>query len=115
MKRTEIWFVNLDPTLGAEIRKTRPALVVSDDELGILPLRVVVPMTDWKPHYANTPWLVELVPDTDNRLSKASAADCFQVRSLSTTRFVRKLGEVDIDTVSALEIALARVLAIPIK
>lgn len=77
MKRGEIWLVGLDPTLGAEIQKTRPALVVSDDQLGILPLRVIVPITDWKPHYKTVLWLVELLPDSENHLSKSSAADCF--------------------------------------
>ncbi|MDJ1182434.1 type II toxin-antitoxin system PemK/MazF family toxin [Roseofilum sp. BLCC_M143] len=47
-KRGEIWQVNLDPTLGDEIRKTRPAIVVSANAIGKLPLKLVVPVTDWK-------------------------------------------------------------------
>ncbi len=112
MKRGEIWLVSLDPTLGAEIQKTRPALIVSDDQLGILPLRVIVPITDWKPHYAETPWLLEIAPNTDNGLSKPSAADCFQVRSVSTTRFMRRLGVIDKIFLSDIENALAKVLHI---
>ena len=46
MKRNEIWLVNLDPTIGAEIQKTRPAIIVNDDALGLLPLRITVPITD---------------------------------------------------------------------
>ncbi|MDP2965956.1 MAG: type II toxin-antitoxin system PemK/MazF family toxin, partial [Pelolinea sp.] len=38
MKRGEIWLVNLDPMTGAEIQKTRPAVIVSNDALGKLPL-----------------------------------------------------------------------------
>jgi len=38
-KRGEVWLVNLDPTVGAEIRKTRPAVVVSSDAVGILPVK----------------------------------------------------------------------------
>lgn len=41
-KRGEIWLVNLEPTIGAEIRKTRPAVVVSSDFIGKLPLKLVV-------------------------------------------------------------------------
>jgi len=48
MRRGEIWLINLDPTVGAEIRKTRPAVIVNDDAVGILPLKVIVPITDWK-------------------------------------------------------------------
>ncbi len=47
MKRGEIWLINLDPTVGSEIRKTRPAVLVQDDAIGILPLRVIVPITDY--------------------------------------------------------------------
>jgi len=55
MRRGEIWLINLDPTVGAEIRKTRPAVIVNDDEVGILPLKVVVPVTEWKDRYAVAP------------------------------------------------------------
>ena len=39
MKRGEVWQINLDPTVGSEIRKTRPAVIVNDDAVGVLPLR----------------------------------------------------------------------------
>ena len=48
MLRGEIWLLNLDPTVGAEIQKTRPGIIVSDNSIGILPLKVIVPVTDWK-------------------------------------------------------------------
>ena len=56
MKQGDVWRVNLDPTQGAEIRKTRPALLVSVDALGKLPLKVIVPITDWKDRYGGYPW-----------------------------------------------------------
>jgi mRNA interferase MazF len=46
MKQGEIWLINLDPAFGTEIKKTRPAIIVSDDSLGKLPLKVIVPITD---------------------------------------------------------------------
>ena len=55
MRRGEIWLINLDPTVGAEIKKTRPAVVVSDDAIGVLPLKVIVPVTEWKERYAIAP------------------------------------------------------------
>ncbi|MDR0562865.1 MAG: type II toxin-antitoxin system PemK/MazF family toxin [Spirochaetaceae bacterium] len=45
MKQGEIWIISLDPGIGAEMRKTRPALIVSPDALGKLPLKIVVPIT----------------------------------------------------------------------
>ncbi len=70
MRRGEVWLINLDPTIGAEIRKTRPAVIVNDDAVGILPLKVIVPITEWKDRYAIAPWMVRLRPDAENGLDK---------------------------------------------
>jgi mRNA interferase MazF len=86
--------VDFDPAVGAEIRKRRPALVVSVDAIGKLPLRLVVPVTDWKPHYVNYPWFVELPASSGNGLTKDSGADAFQTKSVSLSRFNRRLGSV---------------------
>jgi mRNA interferase MazF len=59
-RRGEIWLIDFDPAVGAEIRKTRPAVVISIDSIGRLPLRLVVPVTDWKAQYTHYPWFVEL-------------------------------------------------------
>lgn len=112
MRRGEIWLINLDPTVGAEIRKTRPAVIVNDDAVGILPLKVVVPITDWKERYAVAPWMSKIDPDAQNGLNKPSAADAFQVRSLSQNRFVRRLGQLPTENMQAISQALAVVLAI---
>jgi len=92
MKRGEIWLVNLDPTIGSEIQKTRPALIVSSDLVGILPLKVIVPLTDWKDRYSNATWMVRVDPDSQNGLSKPSAADGLQIRSVSVERLVKRVG-----------------------
>ncbi len=94
MDRGDIWLINLDPTVGAEIRKTRPVVIISSNAIGALPLRVVVPLTDWKSHYQTAVWLVKITPNQENGLTKDSAADTFQIRSVSTARFVRKIGEI---------------------
>lgn len=72
MKQNEIWLINLDPSIGAEIRKTRPAVIISDDALGKLPLKIIVPVTDWKDHYQVAPWMVKIYPSVENGLSKIS-------------------------------------------
>ncbi len=112
MRRSEIWLLNLDPTIGAEIRKTRPAVIVNDDGLGVLPLRVIMPITDWKDRYTVAGWMVQLNPDGLNNLTKPSGADCFQVRSVSQDRFIRKLGQLDEEKMLKIEQALAVVLKI---
>lgn len=112
MQRGDIWLINLDPTIGAEIKKTRPAVIVSDDAIGKLPLKVIVPITDWKDRYALAPWMVKLEPDNENNLDKPSAADAFQVRSVSQERFVRRIGHVSAETLEWITRALAIVLSI---
>lgn len=92
MRRGEIWLVALEPTVGAEIGKTRPAVIVSDETVGILLLEVIVPITDWKQRYTQRNWMVRLEPTGENGLAKLSAADTFQVRSVSEQKFVRQIG-----------------------
>ena len=46
VRRFDVWLVNLDPTIGSEIRKTRPALVVSPDEMNAhIATVIIAPMT----------------------------------------------------------------------
>jgi mRNA interferase MazF len=94
----EIWLINLDPTMGAEIQKKRPAVIVNENAVGILPLRIVVPITEWKDRYIIAPWMVRIDPDADNGLDKPSAADAFQIRSVSQARFTGKVGRISDET-----------------
>jgi mRNA interferase MazF len=112
MNQGEIWLINLDPTLGAEIKKTRPAVIVNDNSLGRLPLKIIVPVTDWKDSYKVAAWMVKIEPDNENNLKKISAADCFQVRSISELRFVSHIGKVDHDIFERIKEGLARVFSI---
>jgi mRNA interferase MazF len=91
INQAEIWLVSFNPTTGQEIGKKRPAIVVNSDHVGKLKLRTVVPITDWKNTYANYPWMMKISPNIENNLSKESAIDCFQVKSLSTDRFIRSV------------------------
>jgi mRNA interferase MazF len=91
-KRGEVWLVRFDPSVGAEIQKVRPAVVVSVNSVGRLPLRILVPITDWQARYAPFVWMVPLPASRANGLARDSAADTFQVKSVSTDRFVQRLG-----------------------
>lgn len=94
MKQRDIWLVSLDSTIGAEIRKTRPCVILGDDAVGALPLKLVAPLTDLKERYRSVPWMLSLQPNAGNNLDKASAVDLFQVRCVAEERLVRKLGEI---------------------
>ncbi len=110
MKRSEIWLLNLNPTIGAEIRKVRPAIIISHDDLGILPLKVIIPITEWKEQYAIAPWMVQIFPDDSNGLSKTSSADALQIRSVSVERFVKRIGVVNTEILEQVEEAISQVL-----
>ena len=112
MKQSEIWLIDLDPTKGAEIQKKRPAIIVNDDRLGKLPLKIIVPITDWKDRYDIAPWMVKLEPNSNNGLSKVSSADCFQIRSLSQERLIKKIGNIDNTTLDEIKEAIKKVLTI---
>src|SRR5207248_1204545 len=112
-RRGEIWLVDFDPAVGAEIHKVRPAVVISMDTIGRLPLRIVVPITDWKPQYVNFPWFVELPVSSTNGLAKDSGADAFQTKSVSQHRFVRPLGQVTVDQLDDIASAIALCVGAP--
>src|SRR5438874_7932211 len=112
MNQNEIWLITLDPTIGAEIKKTRPAIIVNDNTLGKLPLKIIVPITDWKDRYSIAPWMVKLLPDKQNKLSKESAADCFQIRSISEERCIKQIGKTNDKEMEDIRRAIAVVLSI---
>jgi mRNA interferase MazF len=101
--RGEVWQTQFWPSTGAEITKTRPAVVLNDEGYGILELSIVVPVTDWKPVFEHYPWFVQLTPTTANGLSKVSGADTFQVKSLANQRLLSKIGnltEAEVDQIA---------------
>lgn len=91
-RRGEIWRVGFDPTVGSELKKTRPAVVISSDAVGKLPVRLVAPFTGWQEYFEGNLWHVQVSPTQQNGLEKESAADALQVRSVDTSRFTEKLG-----------------------
>lgn len=92
--------VNFDPTIGAEIKKVRPALVLSINSLGVLPLKIVVPITGWRKEFSNNAWHIFIESSDCNGLQKDSALDLLQIKSIDEKRLVKKLGKVDNTTLS---------------
>ncbi len=93
MKRGEIWLVNLDPTLGSEIRKSRPCVVVSPAELNDhLRTVIVAPMTS-KGHAA--PFRVPLTHAGTKGLILLD-----EIRSVDKARLSRRLGSVTAKTLA---------------
>lgn len=102
--------MNFDPTVGSEIRKIRPAVVVSSDAVGRLPVKLVAPITDWKDYFAANAWHVRVVNDDENGLAKISAVDTLQMRGMDRRRFDRRLGKVSTATMEEIVLAIAEVI-----
>jgi mRNA interferase MazF len=102
--------VNFDPTVGTEIRKARPAVVISSDSVGILPIKLVAPITDWKSPFARNVWHVRIDPNRANGLTKPSAVDVLKLRGMDTQRFVQRLGEVAAETMEGIVLAIGAVI-----
>jgi mRNA interferase MazF len=99
--RGEIWLVDLNPTKGREQTGVRPALVVSVDIFnhGPAELTVIVPITS---KAKGIPLHVEIIPP-EGGLTMSSFAKCEDVRSISTSRLVNRLGKVSNQTIGLVE------------
>ncbi len=75
-------------------------------------LKVIVPMTDWKDRYAARPQMARLEVAPENGLTKLSAVDTFQIRSVSETQLIRKLGQLPDSDIQLVSQALATVLSL---
>ena len=105
--RGEIWRVDFDPTEGSEAGKTRPAVVIGDEQLGRLLVRVVMPITGWNESYRGYVWMTRLIPTPQNGLTKLSAADALQIRTVSLLRFLDKVGVLPADIVDRIAASVA--------
>lgn len=107
MLRGDVWWVEFEPALGSEIRKTRPAVILSNDSANRnLSRVVVVPLT------SNTDRLYpgEALVSLDGRASKAMADQIMAADKLRLKEFVGRLSKADI---LAVEDAVSIHLALP--
>ena len=95
MSRYEIWFINLDPTIGAEIQKTRPCVIISPPQLDYLQTRLIAPITS---KGFDAPYRVNF-----ELLGKEAKILCDQIRCVSVDRFVSKVGELESEQIEKLK------------
>lgn len=97
--RWSIYLVNLDPAIGSEQGKTRPVLVISDDDINaILPVMNILPITSYKQGRKIYPNEAFLNKEQSN-LDKDSIVLCYQIRTIDKKRLIKKIGEINDDDV----------------
>lgn len=88
VKRFDVYLVNLDPTIGSEIQKTRPCLVISPDEMNRnIRTVIIAPMTSAQKEYPTR------VSCTFRKKQGQIVID--QVRTVDKARLIQKLGTID--------------------
>jgi len=105
VKRGDIWLVNLDPTLGHEIKKARPAVIIQNDVGNTFsPITIIAPLTS---QHLETMYPFEaLVLKNHSGLDKDSKALLNQIRAVDKKRLVKKLGKVDVSTLEKIDEAV---------
>lgn len=104
VKRFEVHLVNLDPTIGSEIQKTRPCLIISPNEMNsFIKTVIVAPLTTQGTGYPTR------VKCKFQRKQGQVVLD--QIRTVDKTRLVRKLGKVDKQTQAEVLAALSEMFA----
>lgn len=99
-QKFDVYLVRLDPSVGREIKKTRPCIIVSPDALGKLMIVTIVPMTS---RVRNLPYRVR------TRFAGVSGEVAVeQTRTVDNSRLVEYLGTIDERTAQELEKALLR-------
>ena len=105
-KRGEIYLTALDPTLGREIQKTRPALIIQNDVSNRLSdISIVAPITSTV-RFPLNPVHVLLAADQNTGLAITSVALLNQVRAVDRLRFIERLGVIDEQTQERIDEAI---------
>ena len=94
VNKWSIWRASLDPAVGSEQGKSRPVLIISEDDINsILNIVNIIPITSRKQGriiYPNE----ALIPADINGLDKGSIALCHQIRTIDKTRLSKKYGQI---------------------
>lgn len=105
VKRGDIWLVNLDPTVGHEIKKARPAVIIQND-LGnnYSPITIIAPLTSQN---LDKVYPIEvLIKKEILKLDKDSKVLLNQIRAIDKTRLIKKLSKLDSETMIQVDEAL---------
>jgi mRNA interferase MazF len=98
-----IWLVNFDPSVGTEIRKTRPAIIISGTLFNQRRKVTVLPITSSAPDSRLLPVVVSVEPDSTNGLATNSFIVCVDPMTFDKQRLVKQLGVLNTDKISQVQ------------
>ncbi len=88
-----IWLANLDPVIGSEQGKTRPVIIISENQINeLLSIVNVLPLTSRKENRSIYP-NEALLPQNQSGLQKESIVLCYQIRTLDKKRLIKYYGK----------------------
>jgi mRNA interferase MazF len=87
-----IWLVSFNPSIGTEIRKTRPAIIVSGTAFNQRRKVTVLPITSSNPSNVLLPVVVSINPTAENGLTTDSFVVCIDPMTFDKTGLIRQLG-----------------------
>jgi mRNA interferase MazF len=94
LKRFEVWLINLDPTVGSEIKKTRPCVIIAPNEMNSLNTTIIAPLTS---KGFDFPMRLHVKFEGKNGLIL-----CDQIRTVDKRRLIKKLGVLKTSTCKSL-------------
>lgn len=105
VKRGDVWIVNLDPTIGHEIKKSRPAVIIQND-IGnkYSPITIIAPLTSQN---LEKVYPIEVLLTSENsELEQESKVLLNQIRAVDKVRLVKKIGKVNEEIMAQVDTAL---------
>jgi mRNA interferase MazF len=98
IKRFEIYLVKLNPTVGSEIQKTRPCIVISPDEMNMLKTVIIAPLTSKGFDFIFRPKI--------NLQEKDGLILLDQIRAVDKSRLIKKIGTIEKETAKTVSLTL---------
>ena len=103
--------MDLEPTIGSEMKKERPCVIVSNNSINFnASVIIICPITD--SYGKNSPIHVP-IPETEGGLIKKSIVHCGQIRAIDITRLGNKLGDLSEETMDEVTRGIAYAMEVP--
>ncbi|MBE9009010.1 type II toxin-antitoxin system PemK/MazF family toxin [Pseudanabaenaceae cyanobacterium LEGE 13415] len=98
-----LWLIRFDPSIGSEIRKTRPGLIISATDFNQRSRVTVLPITSATPNAKMLPVMIAIEPSEINGLDTPSHVVCIDPATFDKKRLIRRLGQLEAEQISQIK------------